>query len=587
MAAIIAADIVGYSRLMAADEEGTLARVQQLRDQVTEQTIREFGGRIVKRTGDGTLLEFTSVIDAARAAVSVQRRLDTAQTDIPEEQRIVLRIGINLGDILIEGDDIYGDGVNIAARLEQLCSPGEIVISGAAYDQLEGRSEFVCRYLGEQRLKNIPRPVRTYRISPLEDCETAGAEVAGPGPEPPMANDLPDKPSIVVLPFTNMSSDPDQEYFCDGISEDLTTALSRFHGLFVIARNTAFTFKQQAQNVREISRALGVQYVLEGSVRRLGNRIRVTAQLVDAINDRHVWAEKYDCNGEDLFSVQDEIVSQIVGSVAPEIDADAVAKAQRKKNIGLAAWEQLARGRRHLGQYTAEDNLIAEAIFSDVIKKSPSNAEAQGFLGWAYGIDALYSWNRPQPESLQLGLQAAQAAVELDNRNGLAHAVLGAIYVPMRQHADAIEALETAVSINPNLSVAIGFLGIVRVYTHDYEQAEKGLNQAIRLSPRDPMLAMFLANLGQARFNAGDYEGAITGYRKAMRANSRLPSPYRGLAASYGMRGDLKAARNIYAKLAKILPDVTISDTRRAIGFAFEDDEERFVEGLRRAGMPE
>lgn len=584
LAAIVVADIVGFSRMVAEDETGTIERMRQLRDTVTEPAIEKAGGRIVKRTGDGTLVEFSSVIGAVEGAIDVQRKLAEIARNDPEGRRFVLRIGVHLGEVLVESHgDIHGDGVNVAARLEALCAPGEILVSGAVWQHLNGRIDVPAEELGPRELKNIPRKVPLHRLTPVAGASPAPSE-ADPGKA---SQPLSDKPSIVVLPFDNLSRDPEQDFFSDGIVEDITTALSHFGSLFVIARNTAFTYRGRANNVRDIGRELGVQYVLEGSVRTAGDRIRVTAQLIDATADRHIWAQKYDGRLEDVFQLQDEITRNIVGSVAPEIEADAIAKVVGKQARDLSDHEQLQRAKWHLTRLTAEHNLQAEEICNELLQRNPDLVEAYTTLAWGYGYDALYAWNRPPPGSLRMAMEASQNAIARDPLDAAAHAVFGALMFSLRRHQDAEGALKRAIEINPNLSMAYGFLGMVQSYTHDFENCFGSLQEAIRLSPRDPQRAMFIANIGQAKFNAGDYEGALGHCLEAVRENPRLPSAVRALTAAYGMIGDTEKATEACSQLARMVPGISLSTTRGAVGFAYEDDENRFLEGLRRAGMPE
>ncbi len=586
LAAVVAADIVGYSRLMAEDEEGTLARVQSLRDEVTEPTIVEHGGRIVKRTGDGALVEFSSVVDAVRAALDVQRQLHDGQDGFPDNQRIVLRIGINLGDVLIENEDIFGDGVNIAARLEQLCVPGEVMISGSAFDQLEGRSEFSCAYLGEQQLKNITRPVRAYRLSAFKELNPAGHPVE-PQQDAPMAQPLPDKPSIVVLPFAAMSADPEQGFFCDGMSEDITTALSRFSNLFVIARNTAFTFKGANVNVRDISRELGVQYILEGSSRNSGNRIRVNAQLIDAVNDRHVWAEKYDRHIEDLFAVQDEITEAIAMAIAPEIEAAEIERNRARPISELGQWQKVARASSMAYQFRPELNSEATEILKEAHKADPSSIAAPSLLGMVYIFDTLFNWNRPQAESLKLAATAAATAVAIDHRDAQALTVLGGVMATQKRHLEAVAHYERAIEANPNYSLAVGTMGMVLTYLHEYDRATGLLERAIRLSPRDPWMPYYVAHYGMRDLFQHKYESALAYGLEASRINPKNPSILRLIGAAQGMLGRTSETKATVAKLLEMAPEMTLTNTRAAVQFAFDEDAEIFCEGLRRGGMPE
>src|ERR1051326_5785034 len=376
LVAILAADVAGYSRLVGLDEEGTLARLKILRREVIDPEIASHRGRIVKTTGDGLLIEFVSVVDAVRCAVAVQRACVEREAALPQDRRFQFRVGINLGDIVVDGDDILGDGVNIAARLEGIADPGGICISGVVHDQVRGKVEMEFADLGRQTLKNITQPVQAYRVL-LDEKITAAST-------PPFP--LPDKPSIAVLPFQNMSGDPEQEYFADGMVEEITTAIARLPWLFVIARNSAFTYKGRAVDVKQVARELGVRYILEGSLRKAGNRIRVTAQLVEADTGSHVWAERYDRDLADIFAVQDEITEAVTIAVAPAIAEAERHRAMRKPPESLDAWAAYQRGTWHLGKATPEDTRLAHQFFQQAIDLDPSFAG--GYIGLASAISA-------------------------------------------------------------------------------------------------------------------------------------------------------------------------------------------------------
>ncbi len=581
LAAILAADVVGYSRLVRADEEGTLARLKALRDELIDPGIARHDGRIVKTMGDGVLVEFSSVVDAVRSAVEVQQSVAEREANNPEDRRIVFRVGINLGDVVIDGDDIHGDGVNVAARLEGLAEPGSICVSGAVHDQVRDRIDLAFEDLGEQEVKNIDRPIRVWRWLP--DGHVTARDAAPPDKPLP----LPDKPSIAVLRFDNMSGDPEQEFFSDGIAEDIITALSRFHLFFVIARNTSFTYKGSSVDVKQVSRELGVQYVLEGSVRKAGNRVRVTAQLIDAVADRHVWAERYDRDLDDIFAIQDEITEHITMAVAPEMQAAEMERARRKIVPELGVWELVARATWHNAKFSAEDNAEAQDLISKALELDPENAGILAALAQSYAFDGLYSWHRPPPESLAKAAETAQRAVALDKQDERAHTTLGLVLFMSKRHDEAIRRLETAIQLNPNYSPALGWLGITLVYTHVHDNAVELLNKAIRLSPRDPMLFWYIVHLGMIEFMAERYEKALEWVERAVHENPDVPTAYRALAASHGMLGNLPEAQAAYEELNRRVPGVTIETTLRSVPFASPADAEQYAEGLRKAGMPE
>ena len=401
LAAILAADVVGYSRLMGEDEAGTLERLKSLRRELVQPGITERKGRIVKLMGDGLLAEFPSVVEAVQCAADIQRSMIGREADLPNERRIKLRIGVNLGDIIVEGSDIYGEGVNVAVRLEALADPGGICISGKVYEEVRNKLPTAFEDLGEQEVKNIAEPVRVYRWTDAADQEPggAGAEAALP---------LPDKPSIAVLPFENMSGDPEQEYLADGICEDLITALSKIRWFFVIARNSTFTYKGQAVEVTQVARELGVRYVIEGSVRKAGNRVRITAQLIDATTGRHVWAERYDRDLADIFELQDEMTQTIVAAVEPELGAAERERALSKPPENLDAWETCQRGLWHLWRFDREDNAKAPSLLQRAQELDPGFAAAYAHEAYSHFVNVIMGWAEDPDRTLAAGMAAAK-----------------------------------------------------------------------------------------------------------------------------------------------------------------------------------
>src|SRR5713101_881337 len=449
LAAILAADVAGYSRLMGADEEGTLAALKELRRGLADPKIKEHRGRIVKTTGDGLLVEFASVVDAMRCAVEVQHEMAERNAGVPEERRLQFRIGINLGDIMKDGRDIYGDGVNVAARLEALAEPGGICVNRVVRDQVRDKLDFAFEDAGEQRVKNIARPLRVYRVRTDRVVGEARSTA-----QPPLA--LPDKPSVAVLPFTNMSGDPDQEFVSDGIAEDVITALSRYPSLFVIARNSCFTYKGRAVDVKQVGRELGVRYVLEGSVRKAGNRIRVTAQLVEAETGNHVWAERYDRDLADIFSVQDEITQATTIAIAPAIADAEQQRAMRKPPASLDAWGAYQRGMWHLGKASAEDDSLAGKFFQQAIDIDPM------FAGGYIGLSAVLSRAKGTQAKEE---ELARRAVSLDSGDAEAHSRLALALNARGDHRGARAQAERALALCPNLAAAHGALGVILAYS--------------------------------------------------------------------------------------------------------------------------
>ena len=424
LAAIVSADVAGYSRLMGADEEGTLAALKAHRRELVDPKVAEHRGRIVKSTGDGILLEFASVLDAVGCCVEVQRAMAERNAATPEDRRMLFRVGINLGDIIIDGDDIHGDGVNVAARLEALAEPGSIAISGNVHEQVQGKidSQFVDD--GSHEVKNIAKPVRVWRWSPTQTSTAAVAETVGDDALP-----LPDKPSIAVLPFDNMSDDPGQEYFAEGIAEDVITALSRFRSLFVIARNSSFTYKGSAINITQVAGELGVRYVVEGSVRKAGNRVRITAQLIDATSGTHLWADRFDGALDDVFDLQDQITEQIVVAVEPEIGVRERERARRKPPENLDAWELLQRGLSHLYRFNKADHTEAIRLFREAIALDPEFAAAHAHLAFALWNSVMLGYAEDRAKATASARAAAEQAVSLDPNEPVAHYALGRVHV--------------------------------------------------------------------------------------------------------------------------------------------------------------
>ncbi len=582
LAAIVSADVVGYSRLMGVDESGTLAALRSHRTELIDPLIAEHGGRIVKTMGDGLLLEFASVLDAVSCFIEVQRAMAERNAATPDDRRMLFRVGINLGDIIIDGDDIHGDGVNVAARLEALCEPGDIAISGNVHEQVQGKSDVLFTDDGLHEAKNIAKPVQVWRWSPTVISAAAVADTVSDDALP-----LPDKPSIAVLPFANMSGDPEQEYFADGIAEDVITALSRFRSLFVIARNSSFTYKGRAVDITQVARELGVRYVVEGSVRRAGSRVRITAQLIDADTGNHIWAERYDRELDDIFAVQDDITERIVMAVGPELDLTEMARARRKNIPDLSVWELIARANWHGSNFAEKDVGEAEDLLYKALEIDPDNARIHAWLSRYYVHDGMFGWRRPPAQSRALALEMGQKAVALDKEDEHAHTQFGFSLAQSKRHEEATRRLRTAVRLNPNYSMALANLGIVLVWTHQHDEALELLRKAIQLSPKDPALPFYLTIIGIHHFIEERYEEALVWTEKAVHENPNHPSAYRLSASAHSMLGNLTEARAAYQQFDRLTRGVTISATLEAVPFAYEDDAERYVEGLRRAGMPE
>jgi adenylate cyclase len=532
LAAILAADVAGYSRLMGADEEGTLARLKACRRELMDPEIAEHRGRVVKTTGDGILIEFPSVVDAVRCAMDVQRGMAERNADVKDEQRIEFRVGINLGDIMIDAEDIHGDGVNIAARLESIAEPGGICISDSSYQQVRDKLTIHFEDMGVQQLKNIARPVRVYRV-PIGR--------SAPRERPALA--LPDKPSIAVLPFTNMSVDPEQDYFADGMAEDIITALSHFKALFVIARNSSFTYKGRAVDVKQVGRELGVRYVLEGSVRKGGNRVRVTAQMIDATSGAHIWAERYDRDLSDIFAVQDEITASVAGVIEPALAEAEQQRVLRKPPERLDAWEAYQRGLWHFHKYRPEENKTALAFFSQAIALDPNFAP--GHYGYALALqwDIWHFSSRPFLEVQGTAREEAQIAVSLDDKDAMAHAVLAHMMMWGGEWEAAIAEARTAVALNPNSAFVISMLGCVLGYGGYREEALERLQQAMRASPHDPLIWLWSIWRAVLQFFSRDFVAALQTLRQVVRLRPSYATPYEYVAASLAYLGQLDEAR--------------------------------------------
>jgi adenylate cyclase len=580
LAAILAADVVGYSRLMGRDEAGTLARLRGHRRELIDPEIAEHKGRIVKTTGDGILIEFPSVVEAVACAVAVQRGMAERNAAIHEDQRIVFRVGVNLGDIIIaEDNDIHGDGVNVAARLEGIAEAGGICISGIVHDQVRDRLDLAFEDLGEQSLKNIARSVRVYRV-PLTPIETA-PQAAPTESAPALA--LPDKPSIAVLPFANMSNDPEQEFFADGIAEDIITALSRYPSLFVIARNSCFTFKGRAVDVKQVGRELGVRYVLEGSLRKSGNRIRVTAQLVEAETGNHVWAERYDRDLADIFAVQDEITQAVTIAIAPAIAEAEQQRAMRKPPGSLDAWGAYQRGLWHLSKANAEDNALAEKFFQQSIDLDPMFAGGYTGLAAALSRAGLFQTrNLAEAQSEEEAL--ARRAVALDGGDAEARSRLALALNARGDHQGAQAEAERALTICPNLAAAYGPLGVALTYSGRPREGLAALETCIRLDPRTPSLMNRLNQVALAHYFCRDYEATVEAAKKAIRSFPGNPSPFRWLAAALGQLGRTVEAKEALEKAITVSPASFDMNVHKRPPWFRPEDHAHMLEGLRKAG---
>jgi TolB-like protein/Tfp pilus assembly protein PilF len=583
LAAILAVDVAGYSRLMGEDEAGTARAVREHRE-AARPIVAGLGGRIVKTTGDGLLIEFPSIVAAVEGAVAVQELMVERNAETPEAKRILYRIGVNLGDVLIEDDDILGDGVNLAARLEGICQPGGVLISGSAYDHVRGRIEADFVDLGEKALKNIARPVRVYAVK-------TGSERATPAPAPAPEKSAPPRLSLVVLPFANIGGDPEQEHFVDGVTESLTTDLSRISGSFVIARNTAFTFKGTAVDVKAIGRELNVRYVLEGSVQRGGNRMRVNVQLIDAETGNHLWAERFDKPLADLFDMQDEIVARLAGALNTELAAAEARRAERTPNPD--SMDLYFQGLAWLNKGLTPDNIAqARSYFGRALAADPNNVEALIGSAWTDVADGA-NLSLTDPTA---GFAAAEAkltkALSWVPDHPRAHMTLGFVDIRTKRAAQGIAELEHALALDRNLADAHSGIGFGKIFIGRAEEAEAHTVEALRLSPRDTLAYLWMTRAGVAKRQLGSWDQAVAWFRRAIEANRNYPHPHFVLGATLAQLGRLDEAHSaIQAGLA--LNPAFSTSRARAAWTAMSDDPTYLAQlgsifdGLRKAGAPE
>jgi TolB-like protein len=577
--AILAADVAGYSRLMGSDEEATLAALKAHRKALVDPKIAEHRGRIVKTTGDGMLVEFTSVVDAVQCAVDVQRGMIARNAEVPQENRIEFRVGIHQGDIIIEDQDIFGDGVNVSARLESIAEPGGICISGRVREDVCGKLDVQFEDIGEQQLKNIVHLVRVYRIRP-------GKTRAAPSARPTLA--LPDKPSIAVLPFQNMSDDLSQEYFADGVVEEIITALSRFQNLFVIARNSSFTYKGRAVDVKQVGRELGVRYVLEGSVRKAANRTRIVAQLIEATTAVHLWADRFEGTLEDIFELQDQVTAKVTGALAPRLERAEIERAKRKPTDSLDAYDYFMRGLASAQWQLKESNSEALGLFYRAIELDPDFASAYGMAAWCYVWRKSNRWMTDRVQELAEGARLAQRAAELGKDDGVALSRGGFTLAYIAGKLDDGAALiDRALVLNPHLAAAWYFSGWVRAWLSEPELSIEHLERAMRLSPLDPLMALMWTAVAFAHFLAGRYDEASSWAATALRENPTLHSAIRVAAAANAMTGRLEKAQKEMALMRQLDPTLRVSNLSDVMPFRRPEDLAKYAEALRMAGLPD
>jgi adenylate cyclase len=620
LTAILSADVKSYSRLMSQDEEATVKTLKQHRVTISG-LVSAHRGRVVDSPGDNILAEFGSVVDAVKCAVKIQETLKGKNAELPENRRMEFRIGVNLGDVIEEEDRIYGDGVNIAARLEGLADAGGICISGTAFDHVKNKVSVGYQYLGKQTVKNIPDPVRAYKV--LMEPEAAGKVIGEKEPkqtrwgwkavaavavlvlvsgglvwnfywrspkiEPAskdrMALPLPDKPSIAVLPFVNMTGDPGQEFFCDGVSEDIITALSKVPRLLVIARNSTFTYKGKPVKVKQVSEELGVQYVLEGSVQKSADRIRITAQLIDALKGHHIWADHYDRELKDLFALQDEITVKIITALQVKLTAGETAQLVGKSTKNLQAYLKVLEARESFYTITKEGFAQTRRLSEEAIALDPGYAAAYLYLGSAHFMEVTVGSSKDPEESLKLAFEMTKKAIALDDSESTAHSILGFLYVMTKQYDQGIAECERAVALAPNSSTTNIWMGLVLLYAGRHEEAVRYAEQALRLDPMP--VGWYFRALGQAYAWVGRYEEAIGAHKKALQRAPNDIVTYLALTTAYSWAGRLEEARAQALEVLRINPNFSLDQQAKRSPYKNRADGDRVIDGLRKAGLPD
>jgi adenylate cyclase len=578
LAAVFAADIAGYSALMSANEEETVRRLKAVQAAVLP-ILEAHGGRVIDLAGDGILAEFGSAVRAVESAIAAQRCMGALNG--PSEPRMQFRIGINIGDVIHDDQRLYGDGINIAARLETIAEPGGICISQKVHEEVFGKIDCAFRDIGDQHLKNISKPVRAFSLSPGLIASGADAAIR----DAPLS--VSDKPSIVVLPFQNMSGDPEQEYFADGMVEEITTALSRFRQLFVIARNSSFTYKGRAIDVKQVGRELGVRYALEGSVRKSGSRVRITGQLIDATSGMHLWADRFDGSIDDVFDLQDQVTASVVAAIAPRLEQTEIERAKRKPTENLDAYDHYLRGVASAIAYTREGDNEALRLFYRAIEIDPNFAVAYGSAAWIFVNRKTNGWMTDRPREIAEAVRLARRAVELggDDAAALAWGGFALAYVGYELD-DGIAFLDRALALNANLAAAWYVSGWLSVYSGATEEAVERFARAMRLSPVDPLIFRMHAGTAYAHFFAGRYEEASAWAEKAVRARPTWLTAVRGAAATHALAGRLDEARKLMARMRELDPALRISNLKELLPLRREEDFARWADALRIAGLP-
>ena len=575
--AILSADVKGYSLLMADDEFHTIQTLKAYRSLMSD-LIQQHSGRVVDSPGDNLLAEFSSAVDAVECAVAIQKRLKKENDRFVEGKRLEFRMGVNIGDVVQDGDRIYGSGVNVAARIEGISDPGGICVSHSVYDQVKDKLDFTFEYIGEHEVKNIKEPVRVYKV--LLDSELAK----------PLVEDqleLPDKPSIAVLPFVNMSGDSGQEYFSNGLTEQITNGLCKISDLFVIARNSSFAYKEKSVNVQQVGKELGVRYILEGSVQKAGDRVRITVQLIDTTTGYHLWSENYDRDLSDIFALQDEITFKIIGALQIKLTMGEQARLWHEKGgtATFQTFDKQMRGQDCFLRLNKKDNKQARHFFEEAISIDECSAMTYIMLGATHITDLLYGWSKSPIESFEQAEKNVEKALALNDSIDLAHGLLGYICLLKRQHDEAIKAGERAIELNPNGAEAHNILGVILIFSDKIESAIKLLERALRLNPIPQ--PYYYSNLAMAYRYNGQYEKAIELAKKALRGNPDQLTPYLTFAASYSSLNRTEEASKAVEKILRIHPRFTLERHSNTVPFQNQEKLNEYINALRKAGLPE
>jgi adenylate cyclase len=585
LAAVLAADVAGYSRLMGRDEERTLANLKSFRKTLVDPKIASHRGRIVKTTGDGMLVEFASAVDAARCAVEIQRGMAVRNTDVPKDIKIEFRIGIHVGDIIIDDNDIFGDGVNIAARLEGIAQPGGVCISDDAHRQIRGKIDVVFDDIGEQTLKNINELMRAWHIRLTGEAGPAIRSSSSPiQVQDHLA--LPDKPSIVVLPFDNMSAEAGQDYLADGIVEAITAALSCIRSFFVIARSSAFTYNGRATNARDIGKELGVAYLLEGSVQKAGNRLRIIVQLIETAGGAHVWSSRFDGAIDDFFDLEDRITEQVAGALQPSIRIAEIERSRRKRPQELGSYDFTMRAMPHVWALEKEESAKALELLEKALAIDPEYPLALSLAGWCHAQRSVYNWADDIAGSQALARSLAERAAEMSGDDPVILAVLGAVHTFVRNYGTARVLLDRAVTLDPNAAWAWSRLGWLENYADQPQKAIGNFERALRLSPIDPMNFNNYVGIGSAHEVAQEYDKAAAFYRRALEERPNASWIYRNLASVLSGAGRVDEAKQAFAVMMLTYPDLTVSKFKQAMVFS-PAALNRMAENLRKLGLPD